>query len=76
MTTPTEDTWPGVSDLKDYKPTFPKWSDDMLEDSVKNLSSGGVDLMRVISNTLLNFLMQHFILNIYTYFCLLANVDL
>jgi len=76
LTTPTEDTWPGVSDLKDYKPTFPKWSDDMLEDSVKNLSSGGVDLMRVISNTLLNFLMQHFILNIYTYFCLLANVDL
>ncbi|XP_001951975.1 cyclin-dependent kinase 1-like [Acyrthosiphon pisum] len=46
LTTPTEDTWPGVSDLKDYKPTFPKWSDNMLADSVKNLSSGGVDLMR------------------------------
>lgn len=46
LTTPTEDTWPGVSDLKDYKPTFPKWSDNKLADSVKNLSSGGVDLMR------------------------------
>ncbi|XP_025197800.1 cyclin-dependent kinase 1-like [Melanaphis sacchari] len=46
LTTPTEDTWPGVSDLKDYKPTFPKWSDNMLADSVKNLSSSGVDLMR------------------------------
>jgi len=50
LTTPTEDTWPGVSDLKDYKPTFPKWSDNMLADSVKNLSSSGVDLLRVISN--------------------------
>jgi len=63
LTTPTEDTWPGVSDLKDYKPTFPKWSDNKLADSVKNLSSGGVDLMRVTSN---NYLL-YFIINIYIY---------
>merc|ERR1719265_969519 len=23
--TPTEQTWPGVSELPDFKPTFPKW---------------------------------------------------
>eukprot|EP00929_Paragymnodinium_shiwhaense_P113987 TRINITY_DN82298_c0_g1_i1.p1 TRINITY_DN82298_c0_g1~~TRINITY_DN82298_c0_g1_i1.p1 ORF type:complete len:582 (+),score=113.29 TRINITY_DN82298_c0_g1_i1:74-1819(+) len=23
--TPSEENWPGVSDLRDYKPTFPKW---------------------------------------------------
>jgi len=45
LTTPNEDTWPGVSELKDYKPTFPKWSDNMLKDSVKNLSSDGIELM-------------------------------
>jgi len=45
LTTPNEDTWPGVSELKDYKPTFPKWTDNMLQDSVNNVSSDGVDLL-------------------------------
>lgn len=26
LSTPTESAWPGVSQLPDYKPTFPKWS--------------------------------------------------
>lgn len=47
MSTPNDDSWPGVSELKDYKPTFPKWSDNILNDSVKNLNSDGVDLMQV-----------------------------
>ncbi|PAV84334.1 hypothetical protein WR25_16815 [Diploscapter pachys] len=32
MGTPTEETWPGVSSLHDYKPTFPKWKKSTLGD--------------------------------------------
>ncbi|XP_025417018.1 cyclin-dependent kinase 1 [Sipha flava] len=46
LTTPNEDTWPGVSELKDYKPTFPKWSESILKDSIKNLNSDGIDLIQ------------------------------
>lgn len=48
--TPNEGTWPGVSEFKDFKPTFPQWNENVLEHSVKNLSSVGVDLMQVIKN--------------------------
>lgn len=47
LTTPNDETWPGVSELKDYKPTFPKWSDNLLKDSVKNISNEGLDLLEV-----------------------------
>lgn len=55
LTTPNEDMWPGVSELKDYKPTFPKWSDNMLKDNVKNLNSDGVDLLKVYEFNETNF---------------------
>lgn len=48
MSTPNEESWPGVSELKDYKPTFPKWSDNVLKDTVKNINSDAVDLMQVL----------------------------
>lgn len=48
MTTPNEETWPGVTDLKDYKPTFPKWSENILKSSVKNINSDGLSLLQVI----------------------------
>lgn len=43
--TPDEETWPGVSQLPDYKPTFPKWSRRPLETLCPNLCADGLDLM-------------------------------
>uniref|UniRef100_H2YBU8 Protein kinase domain-containing protein n=1 Tax=Ciona savignyi TaxID=51511 RepID=H2YBU8_CIOSA len=43
--TPTDDIWPGVTQLKDYKQTFPKWKKGSLCDSVKNLGEDGIDLL-------------------------------
>jgi len=43
--TPTEDTWPGVSALPDYKPTFPTWRGTPIEQSVPGLEPYGVDLL-------------------------------
>ena len=31
-------TWPGVTQLPDYKPTFPQWKALDLADAVKNVS--------------------------------------
>lgn len=45
--TPTEETWPGVSQLPDYKPTFPNWKSNNLASSVKNLSKVGLDILQV-----------------------------
>lgn len=44
--TPTEETWPGVSQLPDYKPTFPNWKSNNLASSVKNLSKVGLDILQ------------------------------
>nr|XP_039273406.1 cyclin-dependent kinase 1-like [Styela clava] len=43
--TATDDDWPGVTSLKDYKQTFPKWKKGNIADSVKNLSDEGLDLL-------------------------------
>lgn len=45
LTTPVEDTWPGVSELPDYKPTFPNWKQNTLHQSVKQLDNVGLDLL-------------------------------
>uniref|UniRef100_A0A8D8TPU4 Cyclin-dependent kinase 1 n=1 Tax=Cacopsylla melanoneura TaxID=428564 RepID=A0A8D8TPU4_9HEMI len=45
LTTPTEENWPGVSRLPDYKTTFPEWSNYCLEKHVKNLDEDGLDLL-------------------------------
>ncbi|XP_060961216.1 cell division control protein 2 homolog 2 isoform X2 [Cannabis sativa] len=43
--TPTEDTWPGVGSLPDYKSSFPKWPSKDIASLVPNLESAGVDLL-------------------------------
>jgi len=48
MKTPTEELWPGVSELPDYKSTFPKWNDFSLEQHVQRLATDedGMDLLK------------------------------
>ena len=41
--------WPGVTDLTDYKSTFPKWNSQDLSTVMKNqLPTPGVDVLKVI----------------------------
>ena len=47
LTTPTDDIWPGVSQLQDYKNNFPKWTENNLMNSVKVMESDAVDLLKV-----------------------------
>ena len=43
--TPNEAVWPGVSELQDYKDTFPKFKGKSLESVVPSLDSLGLDLL-------------------------------
>jgi len=43
--TPKESTWPGVTSLPDFKPTFPKWAPTSLAKQVPNLDETGIDLL-------------------------------
>jgi cyclin-dependent kinase 2 len=43
--TPTEETFPGISSLPDFKSTFPKWRAQSLAKLVGNLDERGVDLL-------------------------------
>lgn len=45
MGTPTEETWPDVSYLPDFKPSFPKWGKKDLGSIVTNLDRDGLDLL-------------------------------
>ena len=45
--TPNEDSWPGVKQLPDYKPTFPQWSPQNLAEQVPYLDAAGIDLLKV-----------------------------
>ncbi|CAE8640057.1 unnamed protein product [Polarella glacialis] len=48
--TPDEDSWPGISKLRDFKLTFPKWQDtdfaDVREAAGPRFGEDGVDLLR------------------------------
>ncbi|XP_034129311.1 cyclin-dependent kinase 1 isoform X2 [Drosophila guanche] len=46
LKTPTEDIWPGVTSLPDYKNTFPCWSTNQLTNQLKNLDANGVNLIQ------------------------------
>ncbi|XP_037957702.1 cyclin-dependent kinase 1-like [Teleopsis dalmanni] len=46
LKTPTEDIWPGVTSLPDYKATFPCWSSYTLREQLKNISELGIDLLQ------------------------------
>jgi len=43
--TPTEDIWPGVTSLPDYKADFPCWKARPLKEAVPNLDADGLDLL-------------------------------
>ncbi|KAJ3693975.1 hypothetical protein LUZ60_009455 [Juncus effusus] len=43
--TPSEETWPGVTSLPDYKLSFPKWYPKDLAALVPRLESAGIDLL-------------------------------
>jgi hypothetical protein len=46
--TPNEESWPGVKQLADYKPTFPQWSAQDLAEQVPYLDEAGIDLLKVL----------------------------
>lgn len=46
LSTPTDETWPGVTSLPDYKSTFPNWNKNTLATSVAALDNDGLDLLR------------------------------
>lgn len=46
MGTPNEERWPGVSQLPDYKPTFPQWPGADLASQFPSLEAQGVDLVK------------------------------
>ncbi|XP_020014932.1 cyclin-dependent kinase 3 isoform X2 [Castor canadensis] len=43
--TPSEATWPGVTQLPDYKGSFPKWTSQGLEETVPSLEPQGKELL-------------------------------
>ena len=45
--TPNEESWPGVSQLPDYKPSFPQWSAQDLARHVPHLDPAGLDFLHV-----------------------------
>ncbi len=47
MGTPDETCWPGVSQLPDFKPSFPKWSGSSFEEMFPRLDSDGLNLLMV-----------------------------
>lgn len=44
--TPSEEIWPGVTGLPDYKSSFPQWSTKELRTSVNGLNSVSTDLLQ------------------------------
>ncbi|XP_067122798.1 cyclin-dependent kinase 1-like [Centruroides vittatus] len=46
LSTPTEDIWPGVSQMPDYKPIFPRWKQNILITNVPQLDTSGIDLLQ------------------------------
>jgi len=45
LRTPTEELWPGVTQLPDFKPIFPNWSTMGLKNSMKKIEPAGFDLL-------------------------------
>ena len=46
LKTPTEDIWHGVTQMPDYKPSFPCWTQYNLKQQVKNMDSAAFDLLQ------------------------------
>jgi len=45
LRTPTEDVWPGVTQLPDFKASFPSWQSFNLKNSMKKIEPAGLDLL-------------------------------
>jgi len=45
LRTPTEELWPGVTQLPDFKASFPNWSSFNLKSSMKKIDAAGLDLL-------------------------------
>jgi len=45
LRTPTEEIWPGVTKLPDFKASFPNWTAFSLKQSMKKLEPAGMDLL-------------------------------
>ncbi|KAH8033020.1 hypothetical protein HPB51_005042 [Rhipicephalus microplus] len=46
--TPTEENWPHVAQLPDYKPSFPSWKENILHTLLPDMDNKGLDLLNVI----------------------------
>ena len=46
--TPNEDTWPGISQLEDYSPLYPKFPQGDVSIHFPTLDPLGVDLLSVV----------------------------
>lgn len=46
--TPSEENWPGIRQLPDYKPTFPQWAAQDLGSHVRELDDDGLDLLKMM----------------------------
>jgi serine/threonine protein kinase len=44
--TPTEDKWPGISKLPDFKTTFPKWQKRSLKEALPRMDANALDLLQ------------------------------
>lgn len=44
--TPTDENWPGVTQMPDYKPSFPNWKQNILNSVVQQINNRGVDLLQ------------------------------
>ena len=42
--TPTEQSWPGINQLPDFKPSFPKWPTQKMARACPQLDAQGLDL--------------------------------
>jgi len=45
LSTPTEETWPGVSKMPDYKPIFPSWPENTLASELSSLEPAALDVL-------------------------------
>lgn len=43
--TPTEENWPGVTQLPDFKTSFPQWRPRNLKEIIKTLDDDGIELL-------------------------------
>ncbi|CAG2180740.1 unnamed protein product [Oppiella nova] len=44
--TPVEDNWPGVTQLPDYKQSFPSWKKNIIPSLMPNTEQSGIDLLQ------------------------------